>query len=172
VISLEIPGDSRLEFRSHVPLREIEVMFASLSRRLASILITSLCLLAFSSPVSAQIVEERRGEANPMVSVFKSTLYGGAAGLVLGLAVELIDSGSDGDAAKWGFVGGAFFGFGYGIYYVSTRPSPGSAMLERKEDGFALAFPRPELLVREPARWSNSRDRSTEIRAPLAVLHF
>jgi hypothetical protein len=85
-----------------------------------------------------------------MVSVFKSTIYGGLAGLVLGLAVELVDEDSDGDAVKWGFVGGTFFGFGYGIYHVAHRPGPGRALLEGGSDGWEWAAPQPRLVVRRP----------------------
>lgn len=109
-------------------------------------LVTFLVLSA--GPAGAQIVEQRSGDANPMVSVFKSTVYGGLAGLTLGLAVELVDDDSDGDAVKWGFVSGTFFGFGYGVYHVATRPGPGSAMLEGGPSGWQVSAPRPRLAVR------------------------
>ncbi len=108
-----------------------------------------LCVLTIASASSAQIIESRQGDANPMVSVFKSTIYGGLAGLVLGLAVELVDDDEDADAVKWGFVGGTFLGFGYGIYHVTSRPAPGSALLERGPDGWEWGLPEPQLVVRE-----------------------
>ncbi len=106
-----------------------------------------LCVLVISGASSAQIIETRQGDANPMVSVFKSTIYGGLAGLVLGLAVELVDDDDDADAVKWGFVGGTFLGFGYGVYHVTARPAPGSALLERGPDGWEWGLPAPRLVV-------------------------
>jgi hypothetical protein len=131
-----------------------------------------VCLVAvasilLSSVASAQIVETRQGDANPMVSVFKSTLYGAGAGTLLGLAVELIDDDSDGEATKWGFVSGTFFGFIYGFYHVATRPEPGSALLEIREGEIALAMPHLDARIRgEAAR------RSLDVRAELFTLHF
>ena len=114
---------------------------------LATVLV-SLSLLAGTA--DAQIIENRQGDANPMVSVFKSTIYGGLAGLVLGLAIELVDEDSDGDAVKWGFVGGTFFGFGYGIYHVANRPGPSGALLERGPAGWEWTVPDPVLVMRDP----------------------
>ena len=137
---------------------------------------TLLLLLASAAP--AQIVETREGEANPMVSVFKSTLYGGAAGGVLGLAVGLAqDDGDLGDPVKWGFVGGTFFGFGYGLYHVSTRPEP-RGMLDRRGGTWALRPPSVEAVSRAPATAALARVDPSALRAaagvrvPLAALHF
>ncbi len=80
-------------------------------------------------PCPAQTRVERQSSENPMVEVFRSTIYGGLAGLVVGSAIALVDESHSGNAVKWGFVGGTFLGLGYGLYYVSTRPQP-RAMLE------------------------------------------
>jgi len=104
--------------------------------------VTLVLLLAAGS--RAQVVETRRSEGNPMIDVFKSTLYGGAAGLVLGLAVELVDDDDDNsDAPKWGFVTGTFFGFGYGLYYVTTRSRP-EGLLRRDAGGWSIGVPSVE----------------------------
>ena len=134
----------------------------------------SLLLVAstlFASRVSAQVVETRQGEANPMVSVFKSTLYGAAAGTLLGLAVELVDGDSDFEATKWGFVGGTFFGFAYGFYHVATRSEPGSALLEMHEGGLVLAIPRLDARIREERAFGPAR-RSLDIRVELFTTQF
>ncbi|MGQ0721959.1 MAG: hypothetical protein ACT4PE_10355 [Candidatus Eiseniibacteriota bacterium] len=112
-------------------------MLTCLSRGSAAVL-AAVLLCAAEAP--AQIVEHREGDANPMAAVFKSTMYGGGAGALLGLAVSLVDEGDDGEPVKWGFVAGTFFGFGYGLYHVSTRPSP-RAFLERGPGEWVLAFP-------------------------------
>jgi molecular chaperone DnaJ len=109
----------------------------------------ALASIFLSTVASAQIIETRQGDANPMVSVFKSTLYGAGAGTLLGLAVELVDEDSNGEAAKGGFVAGTFFGFAYGLYHVATRPEPGSALLEGRDGGLALAMPRIDAWIRE-----------------------
>lgn len=104
----------------------------------AAAALAALLFLAAGAP--AQIVEHREGDANPMAAVFKSTIYGGGAGALLGLAISLVDEDDDGEPVKWGFVAGTFFGFGYGLYHVSTRPEPG-ALLERRGGEWALASP-------------------------------
>lgn len=106
-------------------------------------LLALLALVAppLARPAPAQVVETREDDANPMVSVFKSTVYGSAAGTLLGLAFAVADEGGDnGDAVRWGFVTGTFFGFAYGIYHVSTRPRAG-AFLEGGAGGWNVAPP-------------------------------
>ncbi len=104
-------------------------------KRFVVVLVIGLlaCVLGRGS-ASAGVNVERTSSENPMLEVAKSTVYGGLAGLVLGSAVALVNNGSnDGDIIKWGFAGGTFLGFGYGLYYVSSRPRA-SALLEI-EDG-------------------------------------
>jgi len=103
--------------------------------------LAALLLAALAQPATAQVIETRQGDSNPMVSVFKSTLYGAGAGTLLGLAIAVADESTDNsDAVRWGFVAGTFFGFAYGIYHVSTRPEP-HALLEHGEHGWALTPP-------------------------------
>jgi hypothetical protein len=71
---------------------------------------------------------ERQGSENPMIEVFKSTIYGGLAGLVVGSAIALAaENGAE--PVRWGFVAGTFVGLGAGIIHVSSRPQP-TALLE------------------------------------------
>ena len=140
--------------------------------------IVAWTLLPLFSPVSAQVEERRHSSANPVVEIFKSTVYGAGAGLVVGLAIELIED-QDGEAIRWGFVGGTFLGMGYGIYHVATRPGPTGAFLEGDMDGFAFGVPRPEVLARGPdpvgralAGPTAGSNRSWEIRAPVLALRF
>ena len=77
--------------------------------------------------------------------MFKSTIYGGLAGLVLGGAIAWAsDSDDNAETIRWSFVGGTFFGFGYGIYHVTRRPQPRAA-LERGAGGWALAMPQLQM---------------------------
>jgi hypothetical protein len=117
---------------------------------LVSIALGIALIAMIPSGASAQIVETREGDANPMVSVFKSTIYGGLAGLVVGLAIEVADDDDSNDALRWSFVGGTFVGLGFGIYHVMSRPGPGQALLEGGSDGWALRPPTPILAARAP----------------------
>ncbi len=98
-------------------------------------------LLASAIPLHAQVTVERHGQENPVAEIAKATLWGGAAGLVLGLAVALVADKNEEDIVKWFFVGGVFGGFGYGIYHVATRPKPSSALLEFDENGVNWNLP-------------------------------
>jgi hypothetical protein len=104
-----------------------------------------------------------RADDSPMLSIFKSTVFGGLAGLALGGAVELVADSSDGDAAKWGFVAGVFFGFGYGVWHETRKPDS-QGFLHGDADGWQLSAPTVELRLGGEAAW--------EIRSPLASLRF
>jgi hypothetical protein len=100
---------------------------------------------ALAAPAPAAVNVNRSGSENPMQEVAKSVIYGGAAGLILGGAVALVDDGgNDADQIKWGFAGGAFFGFGFGLYHVLSRPSA-SAMIEIEDGRARLGFAAPSL---------------------------
>lgn len=98
-------------------------------KRLLSILLAAcLGLGPLAATAHAQVRVERHGAENPMVEVFKSTIYGGLAGLLVGGAIEWASEDSNGDAVKWGFITGTFVGLGFGLYWVSTRPQPKAAL--------------------------------------------
>jgi len=117
------------------------------SRRAAAPLaIAALIALTLSpSPGSAQVEIQRRGEENPVLTVSKSTIYGGLAGLVLGGALALAVNENEGDIVKWFFVAGTFGGFGAGVYHVTHRPGPTSALLTITPGGVGTALPALEL---------------------------
>lgn len=143
--------------------------------RIGAVLLSAIALLGWFDTASAQVIERREGDANPMVAIFKSTVYGAAAGLVVGLAVELVVNDADGEALKWGFVGGTAFGLVYGIYHVSTRPKPGEgsgALLEGDLESLSFAIPRPRLELQRSDPRSPVASTNLEVRVPLAALHF
>jgi hypothetical protein len=97
-------------------------------------IVSALLILGMVSslvvPTAAAVNVERSGSENPMVEVARSTIYGGLTGLVLGGAIAWARDGDNGyNIVRWGFVAGSFFGFGYGLYHVSSRPSA-RALLE------------------------------------------
>jgi hypothetical protein len=101
----------------------------SFARKL--ILAATAATLASSAPAAAAVDVERHGAENPMVEIFRSTIYGALAGVVVGGAIALATDGSDGDedVMRWSIVTGTAVGLAYGIYWVNRRPQP-SAMLE------------------------------------------
>lgn len=113
---------------------------------LSFLLIIVLITLGVNSAAQAQVTVVRAGQENPVITIGKSTLYGGATGLLLGLALTLVIDEDTGDVIKWSFVGGTFGGFLLGIYHVATRPQPSSAMLQFRGSRLAkVALPQPQV---------------------------
>lgn len=102
-----------------------------MSRRVASVVIASLVLHLLAPSARAAVNVQRSGSENPVQEVAKSTMWGGVAGVTLGLALAVATSGNDrdGDIIRWGFAAGTFFGFGFGMVHVLSRPSS-TALIE------------------------------------------
>ncbi len=131
-------------------------------------LVIMFIFLAFSSSAEAQVTIIRGSHENPVISIAKSTLYGGATGILLGLALTLVVDESTGDILKWSFVGGTFGGFLYGIYHVSTRPQPTAALLQFDTKGLAkVVVPKPQVQFN---RERFSRDKSLDFKITLMSL--
>lgn len=111
-----------------------------MTRTLVVMLVVIATLLA-AVPARADVEVRRYGEENPMLTIAKSTVWGGLAGLILGAAVALVAEDNEDDIIKWFFVGGVFVGFGVGVYHVATRPKPTSSLLEIEDGGLALRMP-------------------------------
>lgn len=95
------------------------------SLRLVLIALTLVCMI--QSSAQGQVIEERKGEANPGPVIFRSTAYGAATGLVLGGAYALVEDDEDletGEILKWGVASGAAAGALIGLIYVIARPEP------------------------------------------------
>lgn len=116
---------------------------SDLPRRLLAAVVVIGLSGVLAHPSSAQVTVTRSGSENPMKEIATSTIYGGLAGLVLGGATALAVEENEDSIVKWFFVGGTFFGFGYGIYHVSSRPEP-QALVGVGSDGRArLSVPLP-----------------------------
>ena len=100
-----------------------------------------LIILIFASSARADVEVRRYGAENPMITIAKSTMWGGIVGLILGGATALVADKNEGDIIKWFFVGGVFVGCGVGVYHVATRPEPTSSLLQINGDGLAVNVP-------------------------------
>jgi len=105
------------------------------------LVLSLLIVLLMASGADAQVKVWRVADENPMLVIAKATFWGGVTGLLLGGAVALVVDENQDDYLKWFTVGGVFFGFGFGVYHVLTRPGPSEALLEMDEDGLALGVP-------------------------------
>jgi hypothetical protein len=103
-------------------------------RRWAFAALAAALIACSTSTARAEVNVERVGSENAMAEVFKSTIYGALAGLVVGGAISLAAADDSGEPIRWGIVAGTAIGLGYGIYQVATRPQP-TALLELKDGG-------------------------------------
>jgi hypothetical protein len=128
-------------------------MIRSLGLRVAACLFFTVV-----PPARAAVSVQRTSSENPMQEVARSVIYGGLAGLILGSAVALVDDGGDdADTIKWGFAGGTFFGFGFGLYHVMSRPS--AALIEIENGKARLAVARPTIEPKSGVRVALVRAR-------------
>jgi hypothetical protein len=110
------------------------------------LLLLMVLMLVMAGESSAQVTVVRGGSENPVITIGKSTLYGGATGLLLGLALSLVVDEDTGDIVKWSFVGGTFGGFFLGAYHVATRPQPRSAFLQFDSTRLVkIGIPQPQV---------------------------
>ena len=87
----------------------------------------------------------REGYENPFKEVAKSTTAGFGAGLVLAMAINLVFDDTE-EVGKWLVFGGTVAGLASGIYHVSKRPQPRTALMQFEPKGEAkLAMPQPQL---------------------------
>ena len=117
-----------------------------MKRLITWILCATLALGTLPAAASAGVNIERKGAENPMAEIFKSTVYGALAGVVVGGAIALAanDSDSTDDILRWSVVGGTMLGLGVGLYFVAKRPQP-SGMLELKDGALAIHPPAPQI---------------------------
>jgi|SRR5580765_4209619 hypothetical protein len=109
-----------------------------------------LCLAlscALPGRASAGVNIERQSAENPMVEIFRSTLYGALTGAVVGGVIMLAaqeDADTNRNILRWSIVSGTVVGLGAGIYFTAKRPQP-TGLLEFDDGAVTLHFPPPQL---------------------------
>ncbi len=98
-------------------------------------------LLLLTVQAAAQVRVERKGEENPAITITKSILYGGLAGLMLGGATALAVEKNEAEIVKWFAVGGVFGGLAVGVLHVATRPEPTVGLVQKDGDRLTLNVP-------------------------------
>jgi hypothetical protein len=99
----------------------------------------------FTNVALADVQVQRRSDENPAVEIARSTIYGGLAGLMVGLAfAALDDDSSHPDLIQNSFAIGTFAGLGIGVYWAFSRPQP-SGMIQIDDEGTHLALVPPEI---------------------------
>lgn len=141
-----------------------------LPRHLTSAALVLVLILGVHDSLRAQVVEERESDSNPVVTMFRGTLYGAGTGLLLGGAYALIESDSQDetwDILKWGTAGGAIAGAAVGLVYVLLRPQPeGDADVVGMVDASngRVSFGAPTLLTRRVDRGGGAPSLAFEAR--------
>jgi hypothetical protein len=88
-------------------------------RRIGSALVLAVALTIAMTPVAP--TARAQDSSNDLLTIAKSSLFGGLVGLVLGGVTALVvDSDKRDDSVRWGIVLGTFGGFAYGVYSVTT----------------------------------------------------
>ena len=111
-----------------------------MKRPISLLLCAALVTGLLPGRASAGVNIERQSAENPMVEIFKSTIYGALTGAVVGGVIVLAaneSSDTNGDIMRWSIVAGTVLGLGAGIYFTAKRPQP-SALLELKDGGLSL----------------------------------
>ena len=113
-------------------------------KKLSLFMLLLAILMTTNSSLFAQVIEARKGEANPIVTIAKATFYGTLTGGLIGLVSLLVVEENKGDMLKWSIVGGTAFGFLGGIVYVASRPSAaggGASLLNINKNLASLSVP-------------------------------
>ena len=111
-----------------------------MKRPISLLLCAALMAGVLPARASADVNIERRSAENPMIEIFKSTIYGALTGVVVGGVIVLAakgDSDTNQDIMRWSVVAGTVVGLGAGIYFTAKRPQP-SALLELKDGSLGL----------------------------------
>lgn len=78
--------------------------------------------------------------ADPVWTVFRDTIGGSLAGLLVGLAIDVAAEGNGADATRVCFIAGTFAGLGLGIYQAVQESKPQKQSLLSIEPGKAVSL--------------------------------
>ena len=78
--------------------------------------------------------------ADPVWTVFRDTIGGSLAGLLVGIAIDVAREGDDADATRVCFIAGTFAGLGLGIYQAANESKSEKQSLLRIEPGKAVSL--------------------------------
>ena len=118
-----------------------------MKRLILWILCATLSLGTLPVAASADVNVERKSAENPMVEIFKSTMYGALTGVVVGGVIVLAaqsDADTNHNIMRWSIVGGTVLGLGAGIYFTAKRPQP-TGLLEFEEGTVTLNPALPQI---------------------------
>ncbi len=118
-----------------------------MKRPISLLLCAALVAGMLPARASAGVNIERQSAENPMVEIFRATIYGALTGAVVGGVIVLAaksDSDTNQDIMRWSVVAGTALGLGAGIYFTARRPQP-SALLEFGKGGPSLHPVPPQL---------------------------
>jgi hypothetical protein len=109
--------------------------------KLVSLLLCAVLMAGvLPARASAAVNVERRSAENPMVEIFRATVYGALTGAVVGGVIVLAaqeDADTNGDIMRWSIVGGTALGLAAGMYFTARRPQP-SGLLQFDDGALTL----------------------------------
>jgi hypothetical protein len=100
------------------------------SIRVLAVVVLAVTLLGLPSQVCA----------DPVWTVFRDTIGGSMAGLLVGIAIDVAREGDDADATRVCFITGTFAGLGLGIYQAVQESKPEKQSLLSIEPGKAISL--------------------------------
>lgn len=106
-------------------------------------LVTVLVLALFLVGLPAQVC------ADPVWTVFRDTIGGSLAGLLVGIAIDVAREGDDADGTRVCFIAGTFAGLGLGIYQATKESKQKDQSLLNIESGkgVSLCLALPEVTL-------------------------
>src|SRR5262249_43879202 len=118
-----------------------------MKRPISLMLCAALIAGGLPGRASAAVNVERQSAENPMVEIFRATIYGALTGAVVGGVIVLAaqsDADTNGDIMRWSIVGGTVLGLAAGVYFTAKRPQP-SGLIELRSGTLGLHAPSPQV---------------------------
>jgi hypothetical protein len=112
--------------------------------------------------------------ADPVWTVFRDTIGGSMAGLLVGIAIDVAREGDGGDATRVCFVAGTFAGLGLGIYQAVKESKSEKQSLLSIDAGksVSLRLTLPEVTLQERAGAAGKECTELAYRLRIVGLNF